>query len=166
MKQSRSGGLSRLQTELDDLPTVLRRDPFLVPPEVARYVKLNDLRHPCPLARLVCSLRVTLRFPAALTTDRIANRTFRKSALQTAHERIHMPFPLTCWTRRRRFLCHLIVKTVCARLHFSFFDSGGYSEITSIALACRIVNLKGMSLHRPDHLSVIAIFQHLGQFAG
>ena len=72
MKQSPSSRLSRLLTELDDLPTVLRRDPSLVRPEVARYVKLNDLRHSCPFCALVCSLRVALPFPAALTTDRIA----------------------------------------------------------------------------------------------
>ena len=71
-----SGRFVRLQTELDDLPTVLPRDPFLVLPEVARYVKLNDLRHSCPFCAFVCSLRVTLPFPAALTTDRIAKPYF------------------------------------------------------------------------------------------
>ena len=58
--------------ELDNLPTVLGRDPFPFPPEVAQYVELNDLRHRGTFVRLVCLLRVTLPFPAALTTNRIA----------------------------------------------------------------------------------------------
>ena len=77
MKESRSRRFSGLETELDNLPTVLRRDPFLFPPEVARYVELDDLRHCRPLfARLVPLLRVTLPLPPALTTDRIAEQEF------------------------------------------------------------------------------------------
>ena len=112
-----SSRFSRLQTELDDLPTALRWDPFLVPPKVARYVKLNDLRHFLPPLRPHLTTAHDPAIPSR--TDNGQNR--KAVTFARAFCRLHMNastcfVPLTYWTRQIRIatqlLCHLIVKIV------------------------------------------------------
>ena len=72
-------------------------------------------------------------------------------------------FPLICWTHRGEVAtshtCHLIVKNRAVGSHFPHLDVA--SQNTSFTLACKMVNLKGMSLHTgSDDLSVMAMLRH------
>ena len=102
-------------------------------------------------------------FPSRLLSSRnlaIPNRTdnepYRKAVIfAKALCRPHMnastsSFPLTCWTHRRRIAtshsCHLLVKNRAVGPQFPHLD-GGPCRNRSITLACKMVKLKGMSLH-------------------
>jgi hypothetical protein len=156
---------SRLKTKLDNLPTVLRRDPFPFPPEVVRYVELNDLRH----CRLLCPTRLPTSCDPAIPihTDNEQNRkavVFARALCRPHMNASTWSFPLICWTHRGRIAtshsCHVNVKNRVCRSHFSSIRLGGPIRITSITLVCRMVNLKGMSLQTgPDNLSAMAIFR-------
>jgi hypothetical protein len=136
-KEPRSGRFSRRETELDNLPTVLRRDPFLFPLEVVRYIELDDLRHCRPL---LPDFLLTPRDPTIPTrTDNEQNRIV--AVFATAPCRPHMTastssFPLTYWTHRGSIAtshsCHLIDKNRAADSYSFSSWLGDGSELRAL----------------------------------
>ena len=96
-----SGRLLSRQGELDHFPPLLRGNPLHALREVGRYIKLNYFRHESVLqfcAHLpstdLPSISTAVPLPSALTARAIAPSEFLRSALHTAHDRIHTSFAL------------------------------------------------------------------------
>ena len=88
-----SSRLRCLQTELDDSPPLLRRKPFHTFREADRNIKFNNLCHSKSF-RGVSSFLTNVNAPTTpIHTDNgteSVNLSFLRSALHTAHDRIHI----------------------------------------------------------------------------